>query len=371
MFEIKKFIMLLILLGLHITDIQAEENCQADDAIKIRGMTLRLENDLFTNTDQNYTSGVAITAVSRDMGDKLRVECLPLPLRLHALLIKNLTPNFWNTEGTTSTHNVVLKIGQSIFTPRDPSSNVLILTDRPYAGLLYVGMSWNQRRNFPQENLEMLDTREITLGVIGPWSFAKQSQNVVHETIGVDRFQGWGNQLKNEPAIQLAMDKKFKKYQSDGGAIGPGFSADMIRSLGVRLGNIETSASLAIEGRMGWNLPNDFGSYPIRPGAENRPPSSSSIHNQTNPPRSGVHFFSMLETKLVAHDFSLDGNLFRSAHQVTRRPWVASGALGLSLQTIIRKHGYKFALMRVYRSREFEEQDTYHAYGSIALSVEF
>jgi hypothetical protein len=106
---------------------------------------------------------------------------------------------------------------------------------------------------------------------------AEEAQNLVHDVIGVDQFQGWDNQLGNEPALQMALDRKFKAYRGTG-AITPGFSADTIRRLGLQLGNIETSATVGIEGRVGWNIPNDFGTYPIRPGAENRPPSASSIH---------------------------------------------------------------------------------------------
>ena len=187
----------------------------------------------------------------------------------------------------------------------------------------------------------MLDTREITLGVIGPWSLAEQSQNLVHDAIGSPRFLGWQNQLDNEPTFQLALDKKFKEYRG-AGAIIPGFSADSIRSLGLRLGNLETSATLGIEGRIGWNLPNDFGSYPIRPGADNRPPSAASIHAKplasipvATRPRAGMHLFGTLEAKLVGYDFSLDGNLFQSSHSVTRRPWVVQAAVGISAQGLL------------------------------------
>jgi hypothetical protein len=78
-----------------------------------------------------------------------------------------------------------------------------------------------------------------------------------------------------------------------------------------------------------------------------------------------------LEAKAVAYDFSLDGNLFRSSHSVSRRPWVAQAAVGVSAQGILAGHGVRLAVMRVYRSREFEEQSTNQAYGSVALSIEF
>lgn len=353
-------------------------NCSADEVLRFRGATARLENDLFTGTDQNYTSGVGVTLVSHDTSGRLQTACLPAPIRLHAQLIQFMNPAFWaGAQEPVATQNVVAKFGQSMYTPEDLSRTDLIVDDRPYAGLLYIGLAWNRRRLDAQTAEEMLDTREITLGVIGPWSLAEQSQNVVHDAIGSSRFLGWEHQLENEPAFQMALDRKFKTYRGVG-SVTPGYSADAIRSVGLRLGNIETSATLGVEGRIGWNLPNDFGSYPIRPGAENRPPSAASLHGKPNDaippgsrPRPGVHLFGIVEAKAVAYDFSLDGNLFASSHSVTRRPWVAQAAVGVSAQGIIAGRGYRLAVMRVYRTREFEEQSTNQAYGSLALSVEF
>lgn len=359
-------------------DVPSAKSCQPHEQIKFRGFTARLENDLFADTDQNYTSGVAFTAVSHDIVGQLKPECLPAPVRLQAELITLLNPGFWaDAENPAHSQNVVVKFGQSMFTPQDPARTDLILNDRPYAGLLYVGMAWNRRKHEPQGNSEMLDTHELTLGVIGPLALAQEAQNLVHGVIGVDQFQGWDNQLGNEPALQMAMDRKFKAYRGKG-AITPGFSSDTIRRLGLQLGNIETSATAGIEGRMGWNIPNDFGTYPIRPGAENRPPSASSIHggpgdiaSLATRPRAGIHLFGTLETKLVLHDFSLDGNLFQSSHSVTRIPWVAQAAVGFSAQSPVAGHGVRLAVMRVWRSREFEEQGPSHAYGSVTLSIEF
>lgn len=357
------------------SDVQA---CNASNAIRFRGATARLENDLFADTDQNYTSGVAFTAVSHDIFGKLNLACLPAAVRLHATLISTLDPDFWtDADNPEHAQNVVVKFGQSMFTPRDSTRTDLIPDDRPYAGLLYVGMSWNRRKHQPLDDTEVLDTREITLGVMGPLALAQPAQDFIHDVIGAERFQGWGNQLRNEPAVQMALDKKLKAYQG-AGAIQPGFSADYIRSLGLQLGNIETSGTVGIEGRIGWNIPNDFGTYPIRPGAENRPPSAASIHGgdgkgttQSGRPRAGIHLFGTLETKLVLHDFSLDGNLFESSHSVTRSPWVAQAAIGLSAHSPIAGHGVKLAVMRVWRTREFEEQGPSHAYGSVTLSIEF
>jgi hypothetical protein len=353
-------------------------DCAAESTFRLRGGTARLENDLFAGTDQNYTNGVAFTLISHDMPGRLRPECLPAPIRLHAELIRWVNPGFWaDADDAADTHNVVVKFGQAMYTPEDYTRTDLIPDDRPYAGLLYLGLAWNRRTHEPESNREILDTREVTFGVIGPWSLAQQAQNLVHDATGEPRFLGWDHQLENEPAFQLALDRKFKAYRG-AGAITPGFSADAIRSVGLRLGNIETSATLGIEGRIGWNLPNDFGSYPIRPGAENRPPSAASLHGNpgsaipaASRPHPGVHVFGTLEVKAVAHDFFLDGNLFRSSHSVTRRPWVAQAAVGISSQWLVAGRGVRLALMRVWRTREFDEQASRHAFGSVALSMEF
>jgi hypothetical protein len=351
--------------------------CGRDDVPRARGATVRLENDLFAGTDQNYTNGVGVTVISEDIAGRPRIDCLPMSVRLHARLIQLLDPGFWvDTDAAAAVRNVTIKLGQSMYTPADHARADLIADDRPYAGLLYVGQAWN-RRVRTQADQEILDTREVTLGVIGPWSLAEQSQNLVHDAIGSHRFLGWDHQLRNEPAFRLALDRKVRSY-SGAGAIRSGLSADTIRSLGLRLGNIETSAALGIEGRIGWNLPNDFGSYPIRPGAENRPPSSAGLRGGSRDasaaatrPRAGAHLFGIVEAKAVAWDFSLDGNLFRASHSVRRRPWVVQAAFGLSGQGILAGRGYRLAVMHVWRTREFDGQARTQAHGSIAVSVEY
>lgn len=374
----------LLLAGLYLMPAQARaageqalpEACSPDETIRFRGGTLRLENDLFTGTDQNYTNGVALILVSRDIPGRLRTECLPAPVRLHANFIKLVNPGFWtDTNLGTETQNVTVRFGQSMYTPEDYTRTDLITDDRPYAGLLYMGLAWNRRVHPQDAKYEMLDTRELTLGVIGPWSLAEQSQDLVHRLRGSNLFQGWDNQLSNEPAFQIAMERKFKRFVGTA-AVSQGWGSDMISSYALRVGNIETAASAGLELRAGWNLPNDFGSYPIQPGAENRPPSAAAELRTAQPqsshaPRPGIHAFVNVEAKAVAWDFSLDGNLFRSSHHVNRRPWVAQVAAGISSQWLVRGHGVRLALMQVWRTREFDGQSGDHEFGSVALSVEF
>ena len=52
-------------------------------------------------------------------------------------------------------------------------------------------------------------------------------------------------------------------------------------------------------------------------------------------------------------------------------PWVVQAAIGISSQWIVAGHGVRLAVMRVWRTREFDQQIGRHAFGSIALSIEF
>ena len=114
----------------------------------------------------------------------------------------------------------------------------------------------------------------------------------------------------------------------------------------------------------------------MSPSRSARPPSAVADLRTTTPqsalaPKPGAHVFLNLEAKAVAWDFSLDGNLFRHSHHVSRRPWVVQAAIGISSQWIVAGHGVRLAVMRVWRTREFDQQIGRHAFGSIALSIEF
>ena len=137
-------------------------HCPPEQSLRWRGGTLRLENDLFTGTDRNYTNGVALTLVSRDLQGALRPECLPRPIGWYARFIGWADPEFWRDSGAqASSQNLVVRFGQSMYTPEDKTRTDLIADDRPYAGLLYLGLAWNRRIHPQAASYEMLDVREL------------------------------------------------------------------------------------------------------------------------------------------------------------------------------------------------------------------
>lgn len=357
-------------------------DCDGRAALGWRGATLRVENDLFIGRDRDYTSGVALTAISRDLVAGAPPPCLPWPLARSLALLGHVDPALQalaradavadavaTREAMPVVANAVLRVSQSMYTPRDRTRTDLVADDRPYAGLLALSVAWNLRHAEPVRGRDRLDTYELTLGVIGPASLARQAQDAVHELIGVDRFLGWDQQLGNEPALQLAVERRWRPRRGDAMQV-EGWSTEAIRSAGLRLGNIQTSAAAGIEWRAGWNLPNDFGAYPLGPGAENRPPApgpqSGAVHRLP-----GAQVFASAELRAVAWDFSLDGNLLRSSHHVTREPLVAQIAIGWGVHGPLAGRGWRLTAMRVWRSREFAGDRSHHSFGSIALGVEW
>jgi len=357
-------------------------DCEGRAALGWRGATLRVENDLFIGRDRDYTSGVALTAISRDLVAGAPPPCLPWPLARSLALLGHVEPALQALARTDAdadavaaretspvVANAVLRISQSMYTPRDRTRTDLVVDDRPYAGLLALSVAWNLRHAEPARARDRLDTYELTLGVIGPASLARQAQDAVHDLIGVDRFLGWDQQLGNEPALQLAVERRWRPPRGDAMQV-EGWSTEAIRSAGLRMGNIQTSAAAGIEWRAGWNLPNDFGAYPLGPGAENRPPApgpqSGAVHRLP-----GAQVFASAELRAVAWDFSLDGNLLRSSHSVTREPLVAQVAIGWGVHGPLAGRGWRLTAMRVWRSREFSGDRSHHSFGSIALGVEW
>src|SRR5690606_267096 len=150
--------------------------CTPEQSVRWRGGTLRLENDLFVGSDRNYTNGVALALVSHDIEGRLRINCLPRPLGSYVRFLNAVNPGFWQRAGAESaSQNVVRRIGQAMYAPEDRNPTDLLRDDRPYAGLLHLGLAWNRRIHPRGTGHEMLDTRELTLGVIGPWSLAERS----------------------------------------------------------------------------------------------------------------------------------------------------------------------------------------------------
>jgi lipid A 3-O-deacylase len=310
---------------------------------------LRIDNDLFANQDQGYTSGILLGLVSPNLANYTDDRCLPAPARWLNSYLDWLQPRGFDQQ------NMVVRIGQQMYTPVDFEATELIENDRPYAGIFLVSLGYNAREN------DRLRSTTLDVGMLGPSSYAEQSQDFIHDLIGSEKFNGWDNQLRDEVVFRIAHERA-RRFPAKGAFGNPdGFGVDAIRHYGLSVGTLATYANVGGEVRFGWKLPDDFGTSPLRPAGENSAPSMRARF------QSGwsVHGFVSFDGRLVLRDVTLDGNTWKSSHSVDKEPLVSEAALGMAI-----RHGrWKFAYARYFRTREFEGQAERPSYGSFTVSA--
>ena len=342
----KAIAIIFILLFLTGTSIAGDEKAREASTL-----TFYLENDTMFDTDRYYTNGMKISWISRDLSNYRDMVTLPWMQRL----IERLP--LINDPGEQ--HTVSVSLVQNMYTPEDKKRTDLIKNDRPYAGITYLALGLHSR------NSSQMDTLELDIGIVGRHSYAEDCQTEFHEWIGSEKANGWDNQLHDEPILNLYFERKWKILQI---RRSEGFGFDCIHHAGLAVGNAYTGANLGSQVRFGWNIPNDFGTYLIRPGSD-----SSSPLDDTDPRffrqfhRIGIHLFFGVNGKAVARNILLDGNTFRDSHSVDKKPFCADfiGGIGIIIQRVKITYSY------VYQTKEFEAQKDEQKFGAIAASFTF
>ncbi len=160
----------------------------ADDTVRNEDdkgiLNVVVENDTFAGADRDYTNGIRFSWLSSE-------ENMPSWTRS----VANALPLAGDGHKRIS-----LAAGQSMFAPEDLTSRNVVVDQHPYAGWLYgsVGMV--------SDTGKTLDNVVLTLGMVGPSSYAEQIQKFVHHVTDSTQPQGWDNQIKNEPGVVLTYD---------------------------------------------------------------------------------------------------------------------------------------------------------------------
>jgi hypothetical protein len=325
-----------------------------EEARKADTMTLYLENDLFgfDNNDRYYTHGTKLSWISRDLSSYR--DILSIPSWMNRIIER--LPFINDPERL---HTVSLSLGQNIYTPEDKERSDLIRDDRPYAGITYLGFGLHSK------NRHQMDTFEFDVGIVGRHSYAEDCQKMIHDRIGAVDPKGWSHQLHDEPILNVYFERKWRLMQF--GTPG-GLGYDVIPHVGIAAGNAYTGINAGGQVRFGWHIPNDFGTYLIRPGSD-----SSAPVDDTDPRffrffrRFGVHCFVAVDGGAVARNIFLDGNTFRDSHSVDKEPFVINciGGIGMIV------HRFKITYSYVYQTKEFETQKDEQQFGAISVSFTF
>lgn len=265
----------------------------------------------------------------------------------------------WGTRPEASSVGGVF--GQNMYTPQDILNPAPIPTDRPYAGWLYAGPVY-QREARVKANLFVMDSFEADLGTVGPNSLAGTTQKTFHRLFFPnDVPQGWPNQIKNEPGVVLKYQRSWRYSPAP-------FLArfvDVLPRAGFDLGNVFTFATAGVTGRLGLNLPPDFGEATID--------SSGSVNSglTRDAPMVSVYIFGGLDGRAVAQNITLDGSWFQSDPAVRGQTWVADVSFGFAFEIHPAPHWpqFEFSYTHIQRTHEFYGQNRDDVFGSATIKI--
>lgn len=299
-------------------------------------LSVLFENDIFHNTDRDYTNGVAFawTTPPENSWDWAVGAARHLP--------------FFAQTGEVRTS---YELGQNIYTPTDLTRADPDPNDHPYAGYLYLGLG------IIDETQTQLDQAQLDIGVVGPDSLAEETQKLVHRIIHDTSPQGWAYQLRNEPAFVLVDEKSWRAFES--GRLF-GFSFDVDPHLGAAAGTVYDYVNAGAMARLGFDLPDDYGPLRIEPSL----PGSNFFEPVSG---FGWYVFAGLDGRAVGRNIFLDGNTFEASRHVEKLPLVAEGQLGAAL-TFRR---FRLTYTHVFRTKEFHTQPHSDQFGAVNLSVRF
>ncbi len=279
-------------------------------------ISISMDNDNVAKSDKHYTHGTRIS---------------------YEVSATNTIFKIFNNYGTRN-KKASLSIAQYMYTPTDISIKELIEDDRPYGGWLYLGMSIYSISG------NICNSIEINLGIVGPCSYAEETQKYVHNLLPNSvEPQGWDNQIRGEPGINIIYQHRDKKIGHR--------NFDFITLMGWSIGNVHTFSNAGIIFRFGHNIPDDFGPIRFEPTARLiRPIEDFSLY--------GVVYS---EGRLVFRNIFLDGNTFSESHSVEKIPVVGDFSFGAGTKI---KNVHVIFLYNI-RSKEFYKQKTHNEFGSL------
>lgn len=313
-------------------------------------LSIYFENDLFSGTDRYYTNGTKISYSTADLTN-FEDDSLSRPFApaIGLLPYVNL-PQFQR--------NFAISIGQNMYTPDNTESDALVEGDRPYAGWLYMGFGMIWKNQFVRNALT------LEVGVVGPASYAEETQRLIHEARGIGMPKGWDNQLNNELGVMLTYERTWRwPYMEDRA----GFGYELLPFAGVTAGNVMTYTNAGAEFRFGFNLPDDFGTPTLAPSSTTSTPVEGQMAADRTKFDLGMYAFIRAEGRAVAQNIFLDGNTFTDSHSVDKRWLVADLSAGVSMNY----HNTKITYAAVYRTKEYYGQEEAQVFGSVSLSWQF
>lgn len=232
-----------------------------------------------------------------------------------------------------------IAFGQSMYTPPD----ITIEEDQPgyreYAGYAYLEGSY---RRTPTE------FGAIQLGFIGKNSLAEQTQKTIHDWIGSREPKGWDNQIEGHGMEAQAYYKyMYRLIESDWFYLCPSITASA--------GSVNVIGTPGIFAYFTFNYTPTYDGLIVTEIRGTDPGFGSWIPL--------AYLFAGAECDMVAYNYFLDA----SESTVDKEYFVGEFSTGIGLQ--IKRFIGKFAY--IFRTKEYEEQETLAHFGAITLGWVF
>lgn len=324
-------------------------------------VTFFLDNDMFGGTDSNYTNGVRISYITEGK------PVINIPFVQKNLKRLSGDPDsvrwmqrlwgFKNPEEVEYSYGFALT--QLMFTPETLDALRPPAGERPYAGWLGVGFSLHARDS------HALNSIEISFGVVGPHSYAQESQDFIHDLYGIEKFQGWDSQIPEEFTVNVAFNQRRRWDLLDDTGLPFGLEIDGFHETGYALGNYLTAAHVGAMVRVGWNLPVEFSDPRLTSTAH-----TQKLYSDESINKRAWSLYALVGARAggILYDITLDGPLFRSFDTgVDKEPWVGELYAGFG----VRYKGWEFGYVHTYRTKRFKSQKDPQAFGSIAIRTRF
>ena len=262
-------------------------------------------NDYFAGNDNRYTSGLGLFWTSPNIHGFG-------PNHLYAKIGKLLSfiPTVSRRDYETYLQS---SLGMEIYTAKDITVADPPPHDHPYAGILY----WDN--SIISAGCRSSHQFSLRMGWVGPASGAKNVQTRFHDIIGSPEPKGWDTQLKNEPILNLFY--QYGRHLIRNAPLNH-LGYDVTASGGGGLGNYYMGANMGVTARIGYNLPNTYGSMPII--GEGTPIAGLSATEN------GISFYVFIEPQFfgVLRWLPTDGNSFTDSRSGDRDRWFANMSMG-------------------------------------------
>lgn len=317
---------------------------------------IQLDNDLFFNRDQDYTSGLRIAHIRE-------FQSLPKTLNRLQNWLQPMTGadsespfDRFRIEGKAPLrYSWGTGITQLMFTPADHDALTPLSGERPYAGWLGFECSLHAKTN------RTVSSVTLTLGTTGKNSFAQSSQDWVHKNISKSPlFKGWSSQVPSEITLNLFFDHKRALIQASFAEDLP-IEIDGYLEWGAAFGNFKTNAYIGSMIRIGHNLKSSYSTPRVQVGSY-----AHELFQKEDPNQTPFSIYGFLggRASAVLHDITLNGPIFRDyKYQVKTKPLVGELVTGCGISW----NQLELSFSHTFRSREFRGQNESHSFGSVLL----